>query len=226
MLEIINYVREQIKLSNNRSYDIRYLSGDLLKLAYDIFNDAEHVELSNKLYQYMTDCIKSDNDLLDLAEDIHYDDSNNLECYSDRLLELDKDNKLEELDSYDITDVKSGLLLKILLLYISKPVDEDYSREIVHEKIYDNLRNECCSHNDIWKYSIYGSGLDDGTNNIDKYSEPHDPFSIEQREITKEFITKNYCGWSQKFSDSFCNPCKTNFMKIADYMDKLEVLVD
>ena len=103
-----------------------------------------------------------------------------------------------------------------------------YENEIIHEKIYDNLRKECYNHRNIWRSSIYDSGFTDGTVELDQYTEAYDSYSIEPREITKEFLELNFCGMSPNLSPSFCSNCGHNFIKVKYFMDRnqLHLLAD
>lgn len=230
MLELIDFLREEIKLSKNRSCDIRELSENLLKLALKLFDNPDYRKVTRDLWNCVKEYCQNYDELYDLAYDINDAESQDVEGYCSTLQQLDDENKLENIDdfSFEADKVKNVLFIKILLLAINKPICEDYRKDIVHEKIYDNLRNECSNHADLWRCSIYGSGYDDGTSLRDKYTEPHDPFSIEERKISEHLISMNYCGTSPRLTDFLCGNCKSNFIKVGYFLKKnrLHILAD
>lgn len=230
MDQVISHIREEIKSNSNRSDEIRELSNSLLVLACKIFDDPEYNKTSSKLFKCVEKYCQDYDDLLDLATIINDEDQPDYSDYLEKLKTLDVNNKLESIDNFifSVDDIKSMLLLNILLLAINKQTDKDYSEDIVHERVYDNLRSDCKSHTDIWRCSIYGSGWDDGENPRDKYTEPYDPFSIEKRKITKTLTCMNYCGTSPRLSEYFCNSCKENFIKIGYHLQQntLHLLAD
>lgn len=154
---------------------------------------------SDDIRQYSSDLLKL---ALNIKSDPNY-------CLSDN------DNKL--INSWEEISSLFGEKISIDSL--------ENDNMLVEEIIFDNLKNECKSHHNMWRCSIYGSCWGDGTDELDIYNECYDPYNIDEpnKRLDHNFLTLNYCGQSPKLSRYFCENCESNFKKIHHFMSRGEL---
>jgi len=108
----------------------------------------------------------------------------------------------------------------------------------IHQLIVCHLKCDCKQWDGMCNYSLYGDDgpeFGDGSFNVEKFKEElieynnkkvmlndNSDNNLNNREyiINHEFISTNYCANSTMLSRSFCNPCQTNFKKIAYYLNQ------